>query len=79
MADIGSGSGALAIGLARVLPQAQVYATDVSPDALEVAARNAEAAGVPRPIHFLRGDLCAPLPQPVDLIVANLPYIGAQE
>jgi len=84
--DVGTGSGLLAIALARSLPHARVYATDVSPAALAVAqensARIADGAGPERPrpaVTFLQGDLLTPLPEPVDLIVANLPYIGQQE
>lgn len=78
VADIGTGSGALAIALARALPASTVYATDVSGAALAVARANAVRYGASR-IIFLEGDLLAPLPQPVHLIVANLPYIGDEE
>lgn len=79
--DVGTGSGALAIALARVLvlPASHVYATDISPDALAVARDNAGAVGVADAITFVRGDLLAAVPGPIDLIVANLPYIGAEE
>lgn len=75
--DVGTGSGCIAIALARELPQAEVWATDISPDALVVARANAQRQGVLRQITFLQGDLCTPLPCGVafDLLVANLPYI----
>lgn len=75
LADVGTGSGCIAVTLAVHLPQARIYATDVSPDALAVAAENARRHGVQRCITFLRGDLCDPLPAPVDLLAANLPYV----
>ena len=79
VADAGTGAGALAIALARALPGATVYASDISAEALAVARENAVAAGAPASIVFLQGDLLAPLPGRVDLIVANLPYLGEDE
>jgi release factor glutamine methyltransferase len=79
LVDVGTGTGALAIALARALPGATVYATDITAEALAVARENALAAGVPASIVFLHGDLLAPLPGRVDLIVANLPYLGEDE
>jgi len=73
IAEIGTGSGAIAISLALLLPRARVYATDISPRALEIAAINCERHKVR--VHLLEGDLLAPLPEPVDIIIANLPYI----
>ena len=75
IADIGTGCGAIAISLALILPQAKIYATDISPRALEIAATNCDRHHVPDRVHLLEGDLLDPLPEPVDIIIANLPYI----
>jgi len=77
--DVGTGSGALAIALARALPSARVYALDASPEALRVARENRDRVDPTLPVTFLQGDLLAPLPERVDLIVANVPYVGAEE
>ena len=80
VADIGTGSGALAVTYARHRPDATVYATEVSRDALAVARGNAERNGV-KPT-FLKGDLAEPLIKrviKVDLLMANLPYIASDE
>ncbi len=74
IADIGTGSGCIAITLAMRLPRARIYATDISTEALEVAAENARRHGVERQVTLLLGDLCDPLPERVDLLVANPPY-----
>ena len=74
IADIGTGSGAIAVSLARSLPKAGVYAVDISPRALDIAALNCIRHNVR--VGLLSGDLLMPLPQPVDMIVANLPYIA---
>jgi release factor glutamine methyltransferase len=75
LADVGTGSGALAVTLAKLRPDAVVFASDISAGALEVARANAERLGVA--VTFLEGDLAAPLlpHAPFRLIVANLPYI----
>jgi release factor glutamine methyltransferase len=61
------------------LPQAEIYATDISASALEVALFNCQKYRVGNRIHLLHGDMLKPLPEPVDLIVANLPYIKQSE
>jgi len=75
LADVGTGSGAIAIALALHLPQAEVYALDVSAAALEVAATNCARHAVEKRVHLLLGDMLQPLPRPVHVIVANLPYV----
>ncbi|MDI6858588.1 MAG: peptide chain release factor N(5)-glutamine methyltransferase [Dehalococcoidia bacterium] len=73
--DVGTGCGALAVAIAYHLPDALVYCTDLSAGALALAGRNAGLLGVKRRMRFLQGDLLEPLPEPADLIVANLPYV----
>lgn len=79
IADIGTGSGAIAVSLALNLPRAAIYASDISPDALEVARINCERHGVQERVRLLPGDMLEALPEPVDLIVANLPYVSELE
>lgn len=76
VADLGTGSGVLAVELARRLPGALILATDVSAAALEVASHNARRHGVDKRIRFLPGSLLDPLPDCPDLLVANLPYLS---
>ena len=75
VADVGTGSGAVAIALAVNRPDVEVWATDTSPAAVELARENARLHGVADRVHVLQGDLLEPIPHPVDLIVANLPYL----
>jgi len=75
IADIGTGCGAIAISLALGLPQARIYATDISAAALKVTLVNCQKHGVTDRVRLLQGNLLEPLPEPVDLIVANLPYV----
>ena len=75
IAEIGTGCGAIAISLALGLPQARIYATDISTAALKVALVNCQKHGVTGRIRLIQGNLLEPLPEPVDLIVANLPYV----
>lgn len=74
LADIGTGSGCIALALAAQLPEATVYAVDQSQDALVVAAANRAQHGLEARVRLLHGDLTAPLPEPVDLLVSNPPY-----
>jgi len=79
VADIGTGSGAIAVSLAVNLPQAVIYATDISAAALETAYANCRKHGVADRVRLLEGNLLEPLREPVDLIVANLPYVRKAE
>ncbi|MFZ0251643.1 MAG: HemK family protein methyltransferase, partial [Acidimicrobiales bacterium] len=82
--DAGTGSGAIALALATELADgmAQVWATDVSSDALEVAAANVLACG-PAEVTLARGSWLTPLPERlrgrIDLVVSNPPYVSAEE
>jgi release factor glutamine methyltransferase len=75
ISDIGTGCGAIAISLALALPQAKIYATDISIQALQVAGMNCRRHAVSSQVELLQGNLLEPLSEPVDMIVANLPYI----
>lgn len=89
VADVGTGSGCIAIALARQLPGAFFYATDTSLAALDVARRNATRHGVAGRIEFVNCNLLDGLPRelqvanhesrPLDLIVSNPPYVGCRE
>ncbi|MEL0096654.1 MAG: peptide chain release factor N(5)-glutamine methyltransferase [Planctomycetaceae bacterium] len=80
IADIGTGSGILAVTLARELPQVQFVASDISDAALTVARDNAAFHAVADRIEFRCGDLCTPLEnQAFDVIVSNPPYVSEAE
>jgi release factor glutamine methyltransferase len=79
IADVGAGSGAIAVTLAVHLRQAALYALDDSADALSVVAENARRHHVDSRVHCLQSDLLSALPGPVDLITANLPYVTSEE
>jgi len=73
VADVGTGSGAIAISIALEMPSAEVFATDISSEALEVAHMNARRLGVE--VKFAQGNLLGPLQGKFDIIVSNPPYI----
>ena len=80
VADIGTGSGVIPIALAVQEPRLPyVYATDISLDALDVARLNCQRHAIEQRVHLLHGDLLSPLPEPVDVLTANLPYVGTDE
>src|ERR1700688_4526475 len=89
IADVGTGSGCIAISLAQEFPNAQIFATDISVAALEVARRNAARHGVDSRVEFIECNWMDAFPRqsPVtrhqaprfDLIASNPPYIGRQE
>lgn len=78
--DVGTGGGAVAIALAAHEPRLPlIYATDISAEALALASENARRLGVAPRLCLLQGDLLEPLPEPVDVLLANLPYISPDE
>lgn len=80
VADIGCGSGCLAVAIAHALPEAQLVAIDAAPAALAIAQENALKHGVAERIEFIEGDLLRPLPTGgLDAIVSNPPYIPDAE
>ena len=78
LVDVGTGSGCIAIALARKLPQAQITAVDLSPSALAIARQNASRYA-PNRIAFVRGSMLEPVLGPFDLIITNLPYVTTAE
>ncbi|HXJ86353.1 MAG TPA: peptide chain release factor N(5)-glutamine methyltransferase [Candidatus Binatia bacterium] len=77
--DVGTGSGCIALALAKELPSAEIHATDLSPTALEVARANAARHQLERRIHFHQTDLLEGLPGEFDFVVSNPPYVGESE
>lgn len=79
IADIGTGSGCIALALARMRPDATVIATDISASALQVARANHARQRPSGRVRFRQGHLLEALPEPVHLILANLPYVKSSE
>ncbi len=79
LADVGCGSGAIAVALAAARPDAVVYALDVALRALELTAHNAEKHDVSNSVVVLESDLLAALPRAVHVVAANLPYVMSGE
>ena len=78
--DVGTGSGCIALALAKELPQAEIHATDISPAALEIARANAARHQLENRIHFHQTDLLQSLdPGTFDFVVSNPPYVGESE
>ena len=79
IADVGTGSGAIALALAKELPTAEIYATDISAEALEVARANAARLQLSSRIEFHQTDLLDGVPGEFDFVVSNPPYVGESE
>jgi release factor glutamine methyltransferase len=79
IADVGTGCGAIAISLAVNVPSAIIYAMDISAEALKLAGQNCKKHGAADRVKLLKGDLLEPLPESVDLVIANLPYVRQRD
>jgi release factor glutamine methyltransferase len=77
VADVGTGSGCIAVAVAHYSPNTELWASDISGEALEVAARNVARHSLEARMHLACGDLMEPLPGAFDLVCANLPYVAA--
>lgn len=79
IADVGTGSGAIAVTTAALASNTRIYGLDISEDALEVARENGRRLAPGARLRFLQSDLLSALPEPADVIVANLPYVTDSE
>jgi release factor glutamine methyltransferase len=80
MVDVGTGSGCIALALAKELPRAEIYATEISPAALEIARANAARLQLEDRIQFRQADLLQGLEsERFDFVVSNPPYVGESE
>ena len=79
VADVGTGSGAIALAVAAHSETVHVIATDISEDALRVAKRNALNLGLSDRIAFHHGDMLSPIDGPIDVVVSNPPYIPSND
>ena len=79
VADVGTGSGCLAVTLALECRRCVVHAIDISAEALAVARVNAARWGAADRVHFVRGSILAALSAPIDLVVANPPYVAERD
>jgi release factor glutamine methyltransferase len=77
--DVGTGSGVIALSLALRFPDAEIFGVDISREALELAAENAEALGLKDRVQFVEGSLLENFNERFDLIVANLPYVATTD
>jgi release factor glutamine methyltransferase len=76
VADVGTGSGCIAVAIGHYVPEATIFASDDDAAALAVAERNVRAHGLADRVTLLEGDLLDPLPVGLDLVCANLPYVA---
>jgi release factor glutamine methyltransferase len=79
IADVGTGSGVIALSLAAKFPEAEIVAIDLSDEALALARKNAERLGLSARIQFAKSNLLAEVDGVFDLVIANLPYISTQD
>jgi release factor glutamine methyltransferase len=77
--DVGTGCGVIALSLAVKFPQAEVFAIDISDEALSLARENAKQLGLSERVRIQKGDLLENLAERFDLIVANLPYVSMND
>ena len=77
--DVRTGSGAIAVAIAAAAPNVHVSATDTSDAAVELARENVRRNGLEDQVTVYHGDLLAPVPEPIDVVVANLPYLAGRD